>query len=204
MESRCPFCRDHSPEAGGNLHGLRREKHRGISRSQRELVLLVIGGDKLVEAKFHHRYVQQVGGAHRLGQPMFAGEFGDSIEHFVVVHFEKAKLARLQMLLKERQARLILRHRQQRPARCVAEPSLASGDMENLNLVEAGQQGWRIVLLEQGESRRRIGFRPVELEEKSAVEIRPQNRSSLSWASNSVAVGPEAGPSGKCCCQCAG
>lgn len=72
-----------SQEGGRNLHGLRREEHRLVPRRHRELVLLVIGGDEVVEAKFHHRHVQQVGGAHRLGQPMFAGENCDGIEDFV-------------------------------------------------------------------------------------------------------------------------
>ena len=152
---RCP------KERGRNQHGLRREKHRLVPRRHRELVLLVIGGDKLVEAKFHHRNVQQVGGPHRLVQPMFAGESCDGIKDLVIVHFEKAKLARLKVLFKQRQARMILRHREQHLAGGVAEPGFASGDMENFNLVEAGQQGRRIVLLQQGKGRRRIGFRPV-------------------------------------------
>lgn len=156
-------------------------------------MLLFVRRDEIVEAEFHHRHMQQVGGFDGERLTMFSGKFQRHVKHFIVIHFQADEDFVRQILLEQREPGLKLRFGQQRLARRPPQPRLSPRDMEDFYLVEAREQNGRRVLQHDGLSGGRIGFLPVKLEQKTAVEVGPQKRSSLSWASSSVAVGPAMG-----------
>src|SRR5438132_885349 len=74
-------------EVGFSVYVLRQEDGADANAS-REVMLLPISGDEMVEAEFHHGDMQQISGLDRNGLAVFAGKFQCNVEHFVVVHFE--------------------------------------------------------------------------------------------------------------------
>jgi len=145
-----------------------------------EVVLLTVRSYEMIEPEFHERNMKQVSGPDELGQPMLFGEIGGNIENLVVINFKKSERPGAQMLFKQGLSRLVLRAGQQRLARWTFQQGLVVGDMEDFDFVETGKKRARLLVLQQGVSCLRVGFRPVELKEEATVEVGPQKRSSLS------------------------
>ncbi len=143
-------------------------------------MLLPICGYKVIEAEFHHGDMDQVSRVNEFAHAMFLGNVGGNIKNLVVIDFKKTERTGLQMLFEQAQPRLMLGAGKHRLARRIFEQSFTAGHMQDFDFVKSGEKRGRLVVLQQGKGRLRVGFRPVEFKQKATVEVGPQKRSSLS------------------------